>query len=332
MKNKDKKQNNIVIGLFVVLFFGFVVFSASAAGRLDMKISTRTPSPGEQFTVEATSLEFDIVRGNFKWYVDDKLVSSGVGKTEYVFRAGQIGSSINIRVSATSNDGGLFDGSLTVKINDIDFIVHPLTSTPTLYRGAPLAVSGSRVEIYAIPHLYLNGVEISTKGLIYEWTVDEVRKMEKSGGGQNKIDIDLDITRDQEIEIILTVSALDGSNYASKKMILKSYYPEINFYLFNSLTGIGKLTKSLFEIRGGDSISVLAVPYFMSNDSLRRANYIWKAGADVIKQNPINPRLLELTAPQSDSNSISSFSLKMQDPLAIYKNIAGSLSVRVTPQ
>ncbi|MEK9175393.1 MAG: hypothetical protein AAB795_02245 [Patescibacteria group bacterium] len=330
MKHKDKKQNR-AIGFFVVLFFSFGMFSVSAAGRLDMKISTRSPAPGQQFTVSATSLEFDTVRGNFKWYLNDKLMSSGVGKTEQTFQAGPIGSAMNIRVSATSNTGGLFEGYTVIRINDIDFIVHPLTSIPPLYRGAPLAVSGSKVEIYAVPHLYMNGVEANPQNLIYEWTVDEAKELDKSGGGRNKIAVDLDITRDQEVEIILTASTIDRSNLATKKMILKSYYPEINFYSFNTLTGIGKFAKTLFEMKGGDNISILAVPYFMSNDSLRHAQYTWRASANVIKQNPVNPRLLELTAPL-DSNSISSFSLKIQDPQAIYKNVSGSLSVRATRQ
>lgn len=329
MKNKSKKQNSTLVSLFAVLFFGFAVFSASAAGRLDMKASSISPEAGQQFTVSATSLEFDNVRGNFKWYLNDTLVSSGVGKTEATFRAGAIGSIMNIRVSASSNKNELFEGSITIRVNDVDFIVHPLTSVPPLYRGAPLAVSGSRVEIYAIPHLYSNGAEANPKNLVYEWTVDEVKELDKSGGGQSKVVVDLDITRDQEIEVILTASTIDRSNSVTKKMILRSYYPEIDFYSFDPLVGIGKLAKTLFEMKGGDNISLLAVPYFMSNDSLLRASYTWRVGTDVIKQSPANPRLLELTAP-ADSNSISTFSLKIQDPRVIYKNVEGALSVKST--
>ena len=76
MKNKNKKQNSVLIGLFVVLFFAAVASFVSATGRLDIKVSTRSPATGQQFAVEATSLEFDTVRGNFKWYLNDKLISS----------------------------------------------------------------------------------------------------------------------------------------------------------------------------------------------------------------------------------------------------------------
>ncbi len=315
----------------VLVIFAIAAPLTYASGRLLMGASPRTPFPGQKFTVTATSLEFDTLRGNFRWFLNDKMISSGVGRTEETFQAGTIGSTMVIRVVATSFKNELFEGTITIRVNDIDFIVHPLTSVPPLYRGAPLAVSGSDVEIFAVPHVYIDGKKVDPKDLVYEWTVDDRKNLEQSGGGHNRLALTLNSLRDQEISISLTASTLNDSTIAVKQFVLKTYDPEVLFYSWSPLTGIGHLAHIFFDMNGGDTKSVLAVPYFLSNQSLAHASYEWKANNNPIKQNPSNPRLLELSAPP-DTKSISTFSLKIQDPSVIYQRAEGSFSVNVGQQ
>ena len=184
-KIKNKILYGLSIGIFVVLCSVFWIGAnpVSAAGTLTLSASSRSPVAGERFTVRASSLEFDALRSNFSWYADDKLITSGVGRTEATFRAGPIGSALRIRVTATSNQGDAFEGSTIIRVNDIDFIVYPLTYTPPLYRGAPLAIPGSSVEIYAVPHLYISGGQADPKNVIYDWTVDDRKEPDPSAGG-----------------------------------------------------------------------------------------------------------------------------------------------------
>lgn len=296
---------------------------------LTLVVSPKSPRAGETFRVEAKSFAFDRLRANFRWFRDAKLVASGVGLVEQEFAAGILGSAMNIRAVATSEEGLSYEANIAVFIADIDFIIHPLTYTPSFYRGAALATPGSEVEIVAIPHLFRSGVRILPQSLIYDWEVDRKPVQNQSGGGKNKLTLALPDIGSGNYDISLKVSTLDGTISAEKSLFLKTFEPQLIFYETSPLTGMRPLALSAFFGRAGDTFSILAEPYFFALGHLKNAKTTWNANG-VNLETPASTRLLEVSAPVG-SESESVFNFIIEAPRTIFQRAEASLSVKAAP-
>jgi len=307
--------------------------SADAIGPvvtdLSLNVSPQYPSAGENFTVKAKSFTFDPVRANFQWLLNGKIVSSGKGLSEQIFTASKLGSQMTIKAVATMNGGSSFGAQIIVNVADIDLIASPLTYTPLFYRGYSFASPGAVVEIYAVPHLFSGGARIAPKNLIYEWFVDGNKFSAKSGEGKNKFILDTWDAGNASYDIGLKVSSSGGSISVQKNIRIRPQNPQVLFYEINKLTGRKNLAHSSFFLRSGETLSVLAEPYFFGLASLNRAAVSWNANGNVIDTTSENPKILEVTAPE---NSISStnFGSSIEDAKTIYQRAAAELTITVT--
>src|SRR3989344_1761364 len=167
MKN-IKSQNiwNLVLGIYLgfsILGLGFKVFAQE--NDLFLVVSPSSPSPNQGYSVEARSYQFDTSRAYFEWFRDGKKIDEGTGIVKKIFPGEKIGSQTTISVVSADNST-----SARISVNDIDFIINPLTYVPSFYRGFALPTPGSLVEVYAIPHLYSGASRISASNLMFEWS------------------------------------------------------------------------------------------------------------------------------------------------------------------
>lgn len=299
------------------------------ADSIILTVSPTSPRAGDGVTVNAKSFSFDTARAKFNWFVDGKEVVSGVGLVEYSFVSGKLGSETSIRVTATSEDGGFYAASASVSVADIDFIVSPLTYTPSFYRGAALPTPGSITEIIAAPHLFRNSVKLKTPNLIYEWSLDNKTLPAQSGGGRNKLVLRLADVGSGDYTVTLRVSSPDNSIFVQKSARVKTASPEILFYAMSSLTGTGRRAVAFFAGRSGDQFSILAEPFFFGLDSLARAKFNWIANGEVIAETAENPKLLELTAP-ANVESQTLFSLLIEDGKNIFQRAESALNIIIS--
>lgn len=308
------------------LAFGAGAISFSSQADMSLAVSPESPKPGQGFKVEARSFVFDTLRANFQWLLNGKIIATGRGLAEQDFIASNLGSIMNIKAAAVSADGTAYASSASIPIADIDLIVSPLTYIPLFYRGAALATPGSAVEIAAIPFLYSGGSRLNPQNLIYEWSLNDEKLLKQSGGGKSKLTLDLPNFGVGENEVSLTVSNLNGSISVKRNTKIKTQSPEVLFYESSELTGIKQLASPIFQMAVGGKLSIIAEPFFMALESLARARIRWIADGKDLEVAPENPRLLELTAPQS-SQFQSNFLFSIEDTKTLFQKAEANLTV-----
>ena len=330
-KNFAAAKNGVFKIAVCAALFSFLLFlypQKSFAGELLLQVTPPSPSPGQQFTVEAVSLDFDMLRANFRWFLNNKEVASGIGKTKNVFVAGEIGTRATIRATAVTLKNVVFEGTVSMGVGDIDLLIHPLTSVMPLYRGSSLPTPESFVEIYAIPHIFSGGAKIAPQNLVYEWTFDERTLVNESGGGKNKIIASLNMLRNKDYLVSVTVSTRKGDVRASKEIVISLAEPYVLFYRMNPLTGLRRIAQTNFAISKNSSFTIKAVPYFIDLESLKTALTQWRAGGNIISaQKPTNNYSLGLKAP-AEGIAETKFSFSVRDANKIFQEAENEFMIK----
>ncbi|MDP3934985.1 MAG: hypothetical protein Q8Q46_02105 [Candidatus Giovannonibacteria bacterium] len=325
----NKIYKNLIIILFLVLASRSHALLLSSPTDLTLTLSPESPRAGSKFTAEVKTFVFEPVRANFRWFLNGKEIVSGRGIVKEAFTAGTLGANMTIRVVATSAEGDVFETQTVVSIGDIDFILIPLTYTPSFYKGAALPTPGSLLEIFAVPHIFKAQNRLNSNNLIYEWSIDNQPLPDKSGEGKNALAVQLADVSGSEYDVMLKVSSLDRSAILQKHISIKTYEPEILFYETNSLTGLKPAALNSFSGRAGDSFSILAEPFYFDLASLARAKFNWSAGGVAAEPNAKNPLLLELAAP-ANTDSQTAFNLKIEDRKTLFQQAEALINIYAT--
>ncbi len=313
---------------FVLLGLGILWNTASAASSdFILNMSPLSPKPGETFSVTAQSFQFDTAEANFRWLLDGREIASGTGIARQSFTMGPRGDSGTIRAIATSADGDVYDANITASGNEIDIIVAPRTSVPALYPGAALPTSGSTVEINAVPHLFLNGSRLNHRNLFYEWSVDGEPVNEQSGKGRNRLIIKLASLGNVEHRVDLAVRSENGTASAQKSTRVKSASPEIVFYQRSALTGKKPIALFDFPARAGQSLSVIAEPYFFDLAILPNITGTWIAnGRMVPREIGQDNRILQLAIPE-DTSTYAALLFRFEDKTNVFQRARNNLTI-----
>ena len=300
--------------------------SFAQENNLFLVVSPPSPSPGQSYSVEAKSFQFDTSRAYFEWFKDSKKIDEGNGITKKIFAGEKIGAQTKISVISAKNSA-----SAQIGVNDIDFVINPLTHIPVFYRGSALPSAGSIVEVYAVPHLYSDSSRISASNLIFEWSLDNKIIAEQSGRGKNKFIFSLPKTSLGSNQIILKTSSLNGAVTFEKRVAVEIHRPEVILYKHSSL--LGKYTRALssFEAKSGEEFSVAAEPFFFDINSILRSAVSWFANESKISAGAgANPFLLELTS-QSGEESETNISFKIEDKENVFQKGEGRITVKINP-
>jgi hypothetical protein len=304
----------ILLGLFI----GATQHVAASGEDFYLIVSPTYPKAGQQFTVEARTLTFDRARADIKWYLNGILYSSGVGRVEETFITSQIGSSMTIQAAATTPTGSTYQDEVVLSISSIDFIVSADTYTPPLYRGAAWPTIGSNITVYAVPHLFIDGKRLKTEDLVYVWKLNDDQMRDQSGGGKNKLSFFIDNFRNQPHKITLVVSDRLNTVQFRDAFEPTMQSPKLLFYEYRPLLGPSSLASNSFQVNSGDTISVLAEPYFFGLNALKRATLAWTLNGNPVEGSAQNLRLLDLVAPP-DSNFQGSLRLSIKDPKSLFQ-------------
>ena len=314
--------------VFMLLGLGILGNAASAASSdFILNMSPLSPKPGEIFGVTAQSFQFDTAQANFRWLLDGKEIASGTGIIRQSFTMGPLGDSGTIRAIATSADGDVYDASIKASGNEIDIIVAPRTSVPALYPGAALPTSGSIVEINAMPHLFLNGSRLNHRNLFYEWSVDGEPVNDQSGKGKSRLIIKLASLGNVEHRVDLVARSENGAASTQKSTRIKSVNPEIVFYQRSALTGKKPIALFDFAARTGQSLSVIAEPYFFDLATLPTIIGTWIANGRVVpRETGQDSRILQLAIPE-DTSTYAALLFRFEDKTNVFQRARNNLII-----
>lgn len=278
--------------LAVATFFVFILLftptstkyaSAQTSSDFSIQLSPESPGPLENVTAKLISFSTDLDRLNISWSLNGKTSSSGVGKRDFLFKTGNIGSIMRLDVSLTGNAGKITK-SLTIEPGSVDMLWQVVDGyTPPFYRGKSLPVSGSNIKIVAVPNLTSGGSSIKSP-LVYKWS--RGYRMLESSSGYNKDSLVFhNNILDPAEKIAVEVSSLSGSSKAQGVVSLDMGQPLILFYENSPLRGVRYEQAILgsFGLKEGEA-KITAEPYFISASGRQDTNikYGWKLNGETV--------------------------------------------------
>lgn len=237
--------------------------------EFNIEMIPSSPGPNEKVSAKAVSYQFDMDRSSITWTLDGKIIGKGLGKKDIEFLMPDYGKKKQLTVSIVTDKGISTSKTISFEGNDIDFLWESDTTVPAGYKGKALPAFKSLINVYAIPHLFLNGSSISNSGLVYEWSLNYKRMPESSGQGKNTFLFrlaDLD-----EYVVGLNVTSRDGKAGFQKYFTLSAgkTKQKILFYKDNPLEGPDyNIALSGDMDISSSGMSLRAEPYYFTGSNL----------------------------------------------------------------
>lgn len=280
------KFNKIII---LSLAF-FLVFVLEARGQIktpsmsdvsesiNIKTLPELPSANQEVSVRIESYSFDLNSSEIIWALNGVIKDKGVGKKDFDFKTGAIGTPSLIKILIKTKDGKKIEKSLLIRPTGVDIIWQADSFVPPFYKGKALYSYQSRITVVALPEFTNStGVKINPENLIYKWSKDGTVLGGISGYGKNKFSFTkLLISSPPEIEV--EVSSADKSIRASGRITIEPIEAKTVLYENNPLYGIiyEKAVIGDFKMNGSE-ITLAVTPYFFGLEELNggKVKYNW---------------------------------------------------------
>lgn len=296
----------VLAGIILIAQFANAQIPNTIQG-VELKLSTDSPSPGQNIKVSAESYTADLNSSEITWTLDKKTYIKGIGKTSIDVQAPLLGEKLTVGITAVTADGKTLSNSITINSGSVDLILETNGYVPPFFQGKAPFVYENEYRIVAIPHLAnSNGSEYNPNDLVYQWTKDSRVIQDQSGYGKQVFSWkEESVPRDRLI--LVKVSSRDGSAQAQKLMTLRAGNPWLSFYVDDPLYGTlyNNAIGNEFSLGISGETAVLAVPFGFSvneNGDVSELNYNWLLNGS--KQEALaHNRSVTLRAPQNQSGS-----------------------------
>lgn len=283
----SNKLNKIII---LSLAF-FLIFALEARGQaraaamtdaiadsVDITTAPEFPGANQDVSVRIESFSFDLNSSEIIWALNGIIKDKGVGKKDFYFKTGEIGTASLIKILIKTKTGKNIEKSLIVRPAGVDILWQADSYAPPFYRGKALYSYQSLITVIALPDLAnSSGAKINPENLIYKWTKDGKVLGEISGYGKNKFSFQrLILSSPTEIEV--EVMSSDKNIKASGSISLEPVEPKAILYENNPLYGIIYERAAVNEFKmNGNEITLSAVPYFFGLEELNggKIKYNW---------------------------------------------------------
>jgi len=198
---------------------------------------------------------------------------------------------------------------------EVDILWEAVNSyTPPFYKGKAMAPLEANINVVAIP----TGIPLSDA--TYVWEKDNQRQPGQSGRNKNSFGY-IGNPIDQQNSIAVTVSPSSGSFEERRVTNINYRNSEVLFYQNDDRFGIlfNKNIKNGHVVGDSKKISLAAIPYFLSTDSLdsKSVEMLWSVNnASLPEQKVKNKILLE---GQSGLNGESIISIFIKNKTRIFE-------------
>lgn len=318
----------IPLSLLFIAYTAHAQLDVLSKSALTIKLTPQYPTPGSQVTAELSSLNIDIDKANITWVVDGKTILKGSGEKKITFIAASRGSSNKISASATDLSGKTTSAFVTLRPQNIDFLVQTGSRVPYWYKGASLPSTGSRVTVTAMPDFVIGATAISPSSLYYDWRVDNKIRKDLSGKGKRTVSF---ISEGQGFpkQLELKASSLDGSIAHKSIFAVEANPQEILFYEKGDSSSPFSQAISKKTMSANDKIKIQAVPFYLNYSNPSDLQYEW---ANYGKpSNPVEgePSTIEIeAAPGSEGMSVV-FSILITNTKNLLQKISNTIYVQV---
>lgn len=270
--------------------------SLLTGGGLIISSSPQYPEPGEAVVLTASSLIADVNRAQIVWYENGVPIGSG---KRLNYRVGELGSVATVEAEATSEEGLIAAGSITLRPTEADIVWESDALTPPFYRGRALPGAGTRVRLEAdVRFKRPDGSFVPPSDIIYSWERNDLLLEEISGRGYSQVVMPAPLLFGTD-RVRLFAESVDGLFSAEATASIPSSDTVLVLYEDHPLFGIRYSTALNTDTSVAESeMTVAAVPYFAQaqapNDP--RLVYRWSVNGEEVATDPSDPSRITLSA------------------------------------
>ncbi len=330
------KKNTLILVLTALFCLSFTLDASAqqmtipgTKAQISLKIAPAHPKPFDTVHLIAESFSTDLNRSTINWYVNGKLVKSGVGQKELDTTVGDFGTKQDVRMAAKTSLG-MLQSTVTLQPAEVDLFWQAHSFTPPFYKGKAQPTHKSGVTVVASPHLVTaKGVAIDPHDLIYMWRENGTAKADKSGIGRNSYELrEISIMRGNAT-VDVSVTAPAGTLEAVGTVVIYPETPKLLLYEHDPLEGI-KYNKALtetFELVN-DEVTVEAMPYFFGTQNKEGSDmiYTWKVNNQTVENNTAAQG--SITLRQTGESGLASVSLNARHRNNQLESVATGLSFK----
>ncbi|MDO8619880.1 MAG: hypothetical protein Q7R64_00855 [bacterium] len=260
----------LFVSLALVLISIPTVLLAQTGGvgtELPMTVLPEHPRPGEAVEVSVESYNIDLNRAEVQWFVNDKLVKTGLGNKRLTVSAGRNGETTVVRVVAIAENGIIYSASATIRPAEVNLLWQAQSYTPPFYKGKALMPYQGTVLVAAIPSFTRGKSTMSPGSLIYTWSEGDNVIGDSSGKGRNLFVFRGSVPlRTKTISVL--VESPDRTMSAEASINVTPVAPRLLFYENHPRYGllISKALANSFTL-SEDETRIDAVPYYFESDT-----------------------------------------------------------------
>ncbi len=284
------------IVILLAALFVYVPLQASAQvdSTLTIRSSSAYPLPGESVTLTLGSPTLDLSGSPITWRRDGVTILEGVGETVVTLTLGESGVETRITASAEGTSA-----SITMTPSRVGLLWESDSYVPASYEGRALPSAGTRVRLWAIPHLSrANGTPIPAAELMYTWKLNDATLASLSGRGRSSA-----VIGSPELfgayTVSVEVSASGGTPRGEARVRISSVEPMVRLYADHPLFGIQH-----WNALGGNAfvlereMTFAAVPYFAQAQSADDPSleYGWRINQKAVLPDPERPSAVTVSA------------------------------------
>lgn len=320
----------LLVCLVLILGLGVASpVSAVSPSSILVDVSPENPSPNSNVNISLRSYAANLDTVSITWIVNEKTVTSGIGKKEFSVTVGASGSSTTVRAKIYLPDGEI-EKTINLKPSQMLLLWQANDSyVPAFYKGKALPVADSKIKVVAMPDFRnSNGTTVSPKNVSYFWQKNYSNDQSASGYGKNYFLYNhnfLDNANNISVEAITP----DQKSSASSQINIDVVTPEIVFY--PQITGTGVIWENAIsdnhQISGGETI--VAIPYFIAPKDIRRPDLIWNWYINDIPVETRNARknILSLVVGREETG-VSKLKLEIENQYKIFQSSRKEISIQ----
>jgi len=281
--------NDYTMKRFSFLFFIFFIFSfyfplkasAQAASTLPIdqiitvEVVPEIPKSFQDVNISLESYSYNLFSSKISWYINGVLRSSAVGKKDFNFKTGDVGSVSKVKYQITTPEGVSFERTIPIATGDVTLLWESTGYTPPFYKGKSIFSFEGQARIIAVPNIVnANGTKYKPEELVYIWKRGMGTDTDASGRGRNIFYWNGSIVSNDD-EIAVEVSNPTKTVQASASVIINPKEAEILAYENDPSLGIlfNKAIQNNFNLSGSE-VSFTAFPFYFNNPD-KEGIYSW---------------------------------------------------------
>jgi len=313
-----------LFSLLIIIFGSSVVFSANqiqiGENQITVETSPKNPQPFQDVTINLSSYATDLNKATITWQSETGIVSSGIGKTSYKFKAPASDSSTKFTISITPPGSSTIKKTVYIKPSEIDVFWESVNGyTPPFYKGRTLPTTKSTIKVVAIP------TTKNYRDFSFVWKNKDKTITGSSGYNRNYYTFRNSMF-DKKDNITVTASSLQGDYVAQKNIEIMLFNPEIVFYKKDPALGVDYSNAIMEDSKTEeDELTIAAEPYYLLvKEDPSKFIYEWTINKKAI-ETPTKKN--ELSIRPTSRNGYAIINLYVYHINNMFQDVYGSLKI-----